>query len=328
MTACITGATGFIGSHLVDALLAEGTHVRALVRRTSNLRWLQGKSVELVEGDIRDPISLRRFVDGADEVYHAAGLVKARSRDEYFEANVRSTGHLLNAVRSAAPSLRRFLFLSSQTAAGPADSPDHPVTEDMPCRPITAYGASKRAAEEWIRSSADGIPWTIVRPPAVFGPRDTEILIYFRTLAAGLNTVIGFREQRLNLIYVADLVEGILRAARSDRAVAQTYFIASERNYSWREVGEAAVAILGKRSIVVSVPHAFVHVAAFFAQTAASLQGKAATLNIEKARDLTRRYWLCDAAKARKELSFRERYSLEDALRETIAWYRSVGWIR
>ena len=328
MTACVTGANGFIGSHLVDRLLSEGYAVRALVRRSSNLRWLEGKGVELVYGDVRDVASLPAFVAGADLIFHIAAVVKARTRDEYFEANERATRHLLEAAHAHAPSLRRFLYVSSQTAAGPAPSLDAPLTEDSPCHPITSYGESKIAAENVVKEWSGRLPWTIVRPPAVFGPRDTEIFIYFQTVARGLNSIIGLGDKRLNLIYSEDLVDGFLRAATADIAVGQTYFLASEDYYSWPQIGGIVGRALNKKFVTLRVPHAVVYLVAMVAQSIAALRRQAATLNLEKARDITREYWICDSSKARRELGFREKYSIDEAIMRTVEWYRQQGWLR
>ena len=327
MIACVTGATGFIGSHLSDLLLEKGFTVRTLVRKTSNLRWIQGKDIECIPGDVRDPHSLERFLEGADYVFHIAGLVKARTREDYFEANDVATRHMLEATKKVAPAVRRFLFVSSQTAGGPAEALDRPNTEDMPTKPITTYGESKAAAEQTVASFTGTVPWTIVRPPAVFGPRDTEILIYFRTVAKGLNSLIGFNEKRLNLIYCEDLVRGMYLAATAEISLHRTYYLASERRYSWPEVGRIATAALGKRAVTVRLPHAVVYSVAAISQLVSALQRKAATLNLEKARDITTQYWLCDSSAAQRDLGWREEVELEEAIRRTIEWYRGQGWI-
>jgi dihydroflavonol-4-reductase len=327
MIACVTGATGFIGSHLADTLLAQGYTVRTLVRTTSNRRWIQGKNIECVEGDVRDPASLRAFLAGADYIFHIAGVVKARAKEEYFHANDTATRHMLEAARDHAPGLRRFLFVSSQTAAGPAPAVDRPLTEDMPAHPITTYGRSKIAAETTVKSFTGIVPWTIVRPPAVFGPRDTEILIYFQTISKGLNSLIGFNEKRLNLIYSEDLVRGIILAATADVSLHQTYFLASTQAYSWPEVGRLSAKLLGKRTVTLRLPHGLVYTVAAVAQLTAAMQRKAATVNLEKARDITRQYWLCDSSKALRELGWRDEVPLEESLARTIAWYREQHWL-
>lgn len=328
MIVSVTGATGFLGSHLVDRLIADGNTVRAMVRRTSNLRWLQGKPVECMECSFRNPDTLIPFVRNADYIYHVAGVVKARTREEYFFGNETATRELLAAAEAHAPGCRRLLLVSSLTASGPSPALDRPVREDTPCRPITTYGESKVAAENVLRNSSGKIPWTIVRPPAIFGPRDTEILVYFQTIARGLNSIIGLNDKRLSLLHSDDLVRGLVLAAEAAVSAGQTYFITSDNFYSWDEVGRTCAAVLQGRSVTLRVPHSIVYLAAALAQAFASIRRQAATLNIEKAKDITQTYWTCDWTKAEKELGFRQEISLEEGIRDTFNWYRAQGWLK
>ena len=328
MIIAITGATGFIGSHLTDHMLAEGHEVRALVRKSSNLRWLEGKDVQLVQGDIRDADSLEDFLRDADYIYHIAGVVKARDRAGYMEGNVGATENMLRAAERVAPALRRFLYVSSQTAAGPSPSFDRPVREDDEPRPITTYGESKIAAEKAVRAMGDRVPWTIVRPPAMYGPRDTEIFIYFQTIAKHLNSMIGFDDKRLSLLHSDDLVRGMVLAAEAENSVGETYFIASEEFYSWPQVGRLTADIMQRWTVTVRLPHAIVYTVAAFAQAFAAMQNKPATLNLEKARDITQRYWTCDISKAKKELGYRQEVDLEEGIRGAVEWYRAQGWLK
>jgi dihydroflavonol-4-reductase len=328
MTISITGATGFIGSHLVDRLVASGHTVRVLVRTSSNLKWLKNKPVTLVHGDITDARSLEPFLESADYIYHVAGVVKARDREGYFAGNEGATRAMLETARNVAPDLKRFLFVSSQTAAGPATSLDTPTREDMTCTPITTYGESKLAAEKAVIEYCDEFPCTIVRPPAVYGPRDTEIFIYFQAVARGLNSIIGFDDKRLSLVHVEDLVSGIILAAESERAIGETYFIASDEYYSWPQVGRITADALGRSSLTLRLPHTIVFAVAAFAQAVAALTGRAATLNLEKARDITQRYWICAIAKAKEELGYAQQYPIERGIPQTIAWYREQGWLK
>ena len=327
MIISVTGGTGFIGSHLVDRLLEQGHEVRVLVRRSSNLRWLDGKPVRLVEGDVRDASSLGDLLSNADMVYHIAGVVKARDRAGYFDGNVSATGNMLEAAVRFAPNLQRFLYVSSQTAAGPSESLDRPVSEDDAPHPITTYGESKWAAEQLVHTWRDRLPWTIVRPPAIYGPRDTEIFIYFQTIARGLNSMIGLDDKRLSLLHSDDLIRGIILAAEAPNSVGETYFIASEAFYSWPQVGRTTATVLDKRYITLRLPHTLVYGVAAVAQTIAAIQKKAATLNLEKARDITQRYWTCDISKAMRELGYRQQLSIEEGVRNTVEWYREHGWL-
>ena len=192
MDVLVTGSTGFIGSHLVELLLQKGCRVRCLIRKTSDLQWLKDLPVEFVEGDIADPPSLARAVRGVEYIYHSAGLTKARTEDQYFRANAGGTRSLLEAARDVAPGLKRFLFLSSQTAAGPSPTIT-PITEEFPPRPITTYGRSKLQGEKECLSVSGRVPVTICRAPAVYGPRDKDVFEFFHTVSRGLQPMAGNR---------------------------------------------------------------------------------------------------------------------------------------
>src|SRR5512143_719814 len=185
MKALLTGASGFIGSHLADALLAHGYSVRVLLRRSSSLEWLEDQRLERVYGDLFDKEALRMAVSDVDYVYHLAGLTKAKKREEYFRANHLGTKNLLEAVQEKAPRLQRFVHVSSQAAVGPSPTVA-PIDETAPAKPITSYGQSKWAAEQECRQFSRHLPVTIVRPPAVFGPRDRDILEFFRSASRGI----------------------------------------------------------------------------------------------------------------------------------------------
>jgi len=328
MKALVTGATGFIGSHLVDALLERGVEVRCLVRRSSNRRWLEGKPVELVEASLEDPDSLAPAVREVEIVYHVAGLIAARSYEEFLRGNRDATANLLAAVRRYAPGIRRFVFLSSLAAVGPAPSLAEPVTEQTPYHPITAYGRSKQAAEEVVRAAADTLPITIVRPPAVYGPRDAATLPFFRSVRLGIAPLIGFRDKYLSLVHVRDLVRGILLAAESPQAVGQIYFISSEEVYTWAQLTEAARVALGRRYVWrVRVPHAFVMGIASVAEVAGWVMKRPPVFDFEKGRDLIQPYWICSVEKARTELGYRQCVGLVEGMQETVQWYRQHGWL-
>ncbi|MCS6966336.1 MAG: NAD-dependent epimerase/dehydratase family protein [Candidatus Kapabacteria bacterium] len=328
MRALVTGATGFIGSHLVDALLAQGVEVRCLVRRQSNRRWLSGKPVELVEASLSDPESLSVAVKGIDVVYHVAGLIAARSYEEFLRGNRDATAHLIEAVLRWAPNLQRFVFLSSLAAVGPARSLMEPVTEDTPYHPVTAYGKSKQAAEEVLLSIMDKLPITIIRPPAVYGPRDAATLPFFRSVRLGIAPLVGFREKYLSLVHVSDLVRGILLAASAPHATGRLYCISSEEFYTWMQLTEAARVAIGRRRIWrLRVPHTLVMGIASIAEVAGWFMQRPPVFDFEKGRDILQPYWICSPERAQKELGYRQSVSLVEGMRETVAWYYEHGWL-
>lgn len=324
--ALVTGANGFVGSHLVEALLHKGYQVRCLVRKTSDLKWLSGLNVEYVYGDLADKESLKAAVAGVDLIFHSAGLTKAKSRDEYFKANAEGTRNLIQACVKENPDLKRFVYVSSQAAVGPGID-EKPLNEQASCRPITYYGESKLEGEKFVLQHVSELPITIVRPPAVYGPRDTDVLGFFKVANSGFRITFGLGESFITLVYVKDLVDGLILAAESPKSIGQTYFVAGDRVYSWREAFTIMGKVLEKRTIPLRIPKSLVYFLAFFSESFFRLIGKAAVLNIQKAREITQRYWGLDVSKAKAHFGFSPRFDLEKGAQETVRWYKEKGWL-
>ena len=327
MLVLITGATGFIGSHLAEALHGKGYKLRVIVRKTSNRRWIEHLPIEYIVGELHDESLLRKAVEGVDYIYNLAGVTKARNEAEYFRSNHEATRNLLTATLTHNARIKRFVHISSQTVSGPSRG-GKPVDEEMPCQPITAYGRSKLEAEKECLKLMDKLPITIVRPPAVYGPRDRDIFEFFKTMDKGIHPLIGFSDTYVSLIHVRDLVNGILLAGEHEKSVGSTYFIASERYYNWKEIGEITSKIMQKRVIRVRVPVTLVYGISVIAEIASFFSRKPALLNIEKARDIVQRAWTCSIEKARRELGYREGLTIEEGIRDTVTWYREHGWLK
>lgn len=324
MIAVVTGATGFVGQNLVQRLRRDGHQVRCLVR--SHASRPEGASTHLVDYD--DPRSLRdcEALDGADVVFHLAAATKGvRSRD-FVAANVVPARHLLGALvaRRLTP---RFLFVSSQAAAGPAVALTRPVTETDEPRPVEAYGQSKLEAERVVRSFGDRVPYTIVRPSSVFGPWDRDFLTLFRFARHGAILYPGVATHWLSLVNVHDAVEAILAAGSAPHAAGQTYFIAGETPVRWRDLGEEIARVVGRPVTHLNVPRPVVQAGAIAGELWARIGARVSLANRAKAALSRHPYWVCAASRARAELGFSERRSLPDALRDTYLWYRDHGWL-
>lgn len=328
MKVLITGATGFVGSHVVDVLLERGHEVFFIARSTSNMRWLDGKSVTRVEGSLFDVESLRHAVTGMDALIHVAGLTAAKNEAEFRRGNLDATQNLIDAVRAFNAGLQRFVHTSSLTVCGPAPSLEQPRTEDHDdLRPLTAYGRTKKLAEDAVRAASD-IPWTIVRPPAVYGPRDAAILSFFQAVHKGLATLIGFGDSRVSLVHARDLARGIVLAMEAPAAHQQTYFITSDEFYSWPQIVDVTKTAMSKSFVLpVRLPHALVLGIAGTVGFFGKLSGKPPVLDYEKGLDLIQPYWICSSDKARRELGYTQEVSLEDGIRETVQWYREYKWL-
>jgi nucleoside-diphosphate-sugar epimerase len=298
-----------------------------LVRRTSDLRWIKDLPVELAYGDLGDSSSLEQAAAGADYVFHLAGAVKARDPQDFYRHNTQATLNLAGAAVKAAPGLKRFLFASSQAAAGPANGLEDPVCEDQECRPLSDYGRSKLQAERELLKVSDKLPLTIVRPPSVYGPRDTEVLDYFRWVKRGLAPLPGFRTRYAHLIYIKDLVQGMLLAAQSEKAVNKTYFLAEDRAYSWNEISGIIAACMNKKILKMHIPLQLARLSAMFNEAGTFLNGKPAMVTRQKVREMSQVYWTVSSRAAKNDFGFKCEYDLARGMKETVEWYRKQGWL-
>lgn len=328
--ALVTGANGFVGSHLVESLLARGYRVRCMVRKTSDLAFIKHLSVEWAYADLCDGEGLRKAVQGAEAVCHCAALTRALDEETFLRVNAQGAEALARACLEANPGLRRFLFVSSVAAAGPSDGPDDVVDESRPPRPVTWYGRSKLAAEQALRAVADEgddrLPLTIVRPAAVYGPRDRDFHAYFRLIALHLNLQLGQGERHVSLIHVRDLVELLVRALEQGEAVGQTYFGCGPAS-TYGGLAETIARVLDRRVVRITIPLAALAPMAAVCRVQGRLTGRSALLNDQRLIDLRQRSWLFSGDKARRELGFEARYDLKTGVRETAEWYRREGWL-
>jgi dihydroflavonol-4-reductase len=326
MKAFITGATGFVGSHLTDRLIDKGFEVYCLKRKTSSLKWLEGKKIKYVEGDLFSNEILKDTIKDMDYVFHIAGVVKSKKMEGFEIGNHLATKNLIEITYDVNPGIKKFIFVSSLASCGP-NPDDKPINETYEPEPITTYGITKRKAEEEVLKYKDKMNVTIIRPPAIFGPRDTEILIYFKTYNKGLNSLIGCRDKYLSLIYVEDLIDGIVLAMEKDFKSGEIFFICSNKAYNWDDVGNTTSKILDKKALKLKIPHWFVFTVGTIAQFFSIFSKNAATLNIEKCIDITRKRWVCTNEKAKRILGFEEKHTLEESFRKTIEWYKEMKWL-
>jgi dihydroflavonol-4-reductase len=327
MRALVTGATGFIGSHLTELLLRKGYAVRCLVRKSSDLVWLKGLNVEFVYGDLFDTGALSSAVEGVDYIFHSAGVTKAKTPEGYFLGNSTGTRNLLGAAARTAPGIRRFVHISSQAAVGPSPSAA-PINEDAPPHPLTTYGRSKWEAERECLAMTASLPITIVRPPAVYGPRDKDIFEFFHTMWKGLQPMVGFHEKYVSLIHVGDLVRGFVMAAESAQSTGRTYFITSDRSFGWKEVGEVTREVMARRAVRLRIPEAGIYAIAAVAELFSRLSPKPALINFEKARDMVQDYWTCSGERAKADFGFAPDIGLREGIADTVDWYKKHGWLK
>ena len=322
MRALVSGSNGFIGSHLVEALKKRGYAVPCLVRKTSNLNWLKGLDVEFVYGDCTEKETLYKAVEGADYVYHLAGVVRAVDRETYYRVNFLGTRNLLEVCNKTNRKIKKFVYLSSQAAVGPTNP-----NGEGDCQPITDYGKSKLKGEIVVHNYSDRLPVLIIRAPVIYGPRDKDIYTYFKFLKRRIRPLPGKGEGYVNILYVGDLVEGMILAAENESSSGETYFIADEKSYSWKEAADKAAQALGVKAIKINIPRWLISASAFLSELSSEITHKPVLIDRQKAKELLHNGWFCDITKAREHLGFKPRVSLEEGLKITASWYKENGWL-
>ncbi len=324
MKAFITGGTGFIGSHLADRLMAmeEFKEVRCLVR--SKEKWLTDKNFIKIDGDLNNFKALSKGTKGADIVFHLAAIVKAPSQKEFTLANVEATEDLIRIAQKNG--VKNFVILSSLAATGPSNGT--PVDETDPYNPVSMYGRSKRDMEKSIQTIAkkhDSIK--IIRPPAVYGPREDQIYTYFKTFSKGLSTIVGDGTRPgVSMVYISDLIDGILRAAQKTDPGVHTYFITGPRIYDWNQIHNITAKVTGKNALKLKLKPALVKKIGSLIENIASLFGKYPVVNKEKTNELVLE-WTCSSAKAEKELGYKPEVTIQEGISRTIHWYKKHNWL-
>lgn len=318
----ITGTSGFIGSNLRDALLRGGADVISLLRPVSPPST-HGRSVGVAYEDL--PALTRLMAEEKpDYLFHVAGATKGVRYDDFHRANVVPTRNLAEALTRAHPTLKRYLFVSSQTAWGPSnDGP--PVRETDAPHPVEHYGRSKLEAERALAEYT--LPWTIVRPSAVYGPAEVDMFNLFKAARNGVNLYFGNRAKRLSAVYVDDLLDAMVNAAQSEATLGKAYFISDGLAYTWDQVQKQIVAAVGRRTLQVNLPSFVVGAAGLAGELMTAVDRKPRLLNRQKATLDAQQAWLCSIEAAQRDFGYRAKVSLEEGTRRAYAWYVENGWL-
>jgi nucleoside-diphosphate-sugar epimerase len=320
--AFVTGGTGFVGAHLVQALRARGDAVTCLVRTPAKARALGWSDVRMVPGDLDDATALRRGCEDADVIFHVAGRISARDLNEFMRANRDGTANVLEAATERPP--QRFVLVSSLAAGGPT-VPGRPIDETRPPAPVTPYGQSKLAAEVLVRAMP--WPWTIVRPPAVYGEWDRELLKLFKLARAGVVPVFGDGSQELSLIHAADLADALTAAAAAPQAARRVYYAAHPTVTTSRALAGAIGRAVGREPRVLPLPAPLARALLWGIGSVAHLAGRATVLSADKAAEFLAPAWTCRADALMRDTEWRPRVELDPGLRRTADWYRREGWL-
>jgi nucleoside-diphosphate-sugar epimerase len=320
----VTGASRFIGSHLVDELLWKGYEVAALIRTNSDLRWLRGKEVEFIQGDLLGKGKLPSL-KGFSYIFHLGGTTEALHRRSVSRSNQKGTKRLIAAAQKV-QGLKRFVYLSSQDAAGPSP-PERPQTEEDPPSPVSPYGKNKLLGEEAVLNCRDKFPVTILRPCATYGPRDAYLFEYFKIISKGYIPMFGKEPISLSFCYVEDLVQALMLSITRKHPSGEVFFISDGEKYALDFFADVVSSALQINLRKINIP---LWSARFYAMAAdgwGTVRRRPVSFHRSKSAEARHRNWVCDITKAKKMLGFRPRFRLEAGVKVTLKWYQDKGWL-
>ncbi|MSP26090.1 MAG: NAD-dependent epimerase/dehydratase family protein [Myxococcales bacterium] len=320
----LTGASGFVGGRLRDALLDAGADVVAIVRKSSP-KPTRGRSV-MAEYERPDELAELLLREKPELLIHVAGATKGVSYEDFARANVTPTRSLIVAAERAHPELRRFVLVSSLAAYGPSTAA-RPCTETDEPAPIEYYGKSKLEAERVLATEAKRVPFTILRPSGVYGPGDADYFNLFREVARGRNVYFGNRRRWFSALYVDDCVRAIVAAALSEKTKNQGYFLCDGRPITWQTFQEEIVRTSGKSVRTLDLPEALVGMAAVGGELLSRIDHKPRLFNRQKALMSKAEAWTCRHDKAQHDFGYQPAVPLEDGVRLAWLWYQQQGWM-
>jgi nucleoside-diphosphate-sugar epimerase len=322
----ITGASGFAGFHIIEEALHNNFEVYAAVRKSSKTDHLKNLDIKFVNLNYRDLTALKQLLADIKPHYiiHAAGVTAAKSQAAYNYINATHTFNLASAAVQAGINLKKFVFISSLAALGPLKTLSGAISETIKPNPVTAYGRSKLLAEEQLRT-VENLNYTILRPTAIYGPRDTGIFIFFKQLTRGLEPYMGKADQKLTFIYVKDVAKASIKSLYDGNNT--DYNLSDGNYYSKYELANLAKEALSLKTFKFHLPVIFVKIIALVSEKVSSLSNKAAIINMEKLNELMAVNWSVDIEKAKSHLGFYPTYNLQTGLIETLKWYRANDWL-
>lgn len=330
----ITGASGFIGSFIVEEALERKFGVWAGVRSSSSREYLRNRKIHFLELDFAHPNELRAQLSGHkgtynkfDYIIHCAGVTKCVNKNDFDHVNYLQTKYFVDTLRELNMIPKQFIFISTLSVFGPVQEKTYaPISENDLPMPNTAYGLSKLKTELYLQS-IPGFPYVIYRPTGVYGPREKDYFLMAKSIKQHTDFAVGFRRQDLTFVYVKDIVQAVFLGMEK-QVSRRAYFLADGKVYNSRTFSDLIRKELGNPFVIrFRCPLIVLKVVSLLAEFWAKRRGTTSTLNSDKYRIMKQRNWQCDIAPAVEELGYTPQYDLERGVKETIAWYKDKGWL-
>ncbi len=332
-TILITGATGFVGYHIIERAIEKGYNLIASVRNSSDITHLKKYNIPTVVLSLSDPtklkselLNLRNTYGCVDFIVHNAGITQSLNNDDYYRVNYTLTKNLIDSLIKIEMVPQKFILTSSIAALGPGNQLSLlPIKEDAKPHPVTHYGKSKLMAEEYLRTQ-NTLPWIILRPTIVYGPREKNFFKMIKAIDNGLEVYVGSKKQMLSFIYVSDLVNSMLEIC-DNKVKNESFNLCDGKSYSIKIVNRAIKKVLSKQTISLVLPVFFVRIIAYIVGLISSFSRKAPILNLDKVNEIVQLNWLCDNSKIINETGFIPTHDFDLGIIKTINWYKTNGWL-
>ena len=327
----ITGASGFIGSFIVEEALRQGFETWAAVRGSSSRQFLQDERIHFIELNLSSEEQLREQLKGYDFDYivHAAGVTKCLNKEDFYRINTEGTKNLVHAILDLKMPLKRFVYISSLSIMGAIheQQPYQEIREDDTAQPNTAYGRSKLEAEHFLDTVASRVPYIILRPTGVYGPRERDYFMMAKSIQAHIDFAVGFKQQDITFVYVTDVVQAVFLALEKGH-VGRRYFLSDGEVYQSRTFSDLIHRELGNPWwIRITAPIWVLRIITFFGEYIGRMTGQITALNNDKYNIMRQRNWRCDIEPARRELGYQPQVKLQEGVRRSIAWYKENKWL-
>lgn len=328
MQVLLTGANGFVGSHILDELCERGVQTSILLRSTSSTALIQHRlnQVKIIRGSLNDPDSLKNAVKTATHIIHCAGLVRALTPSDFFKANQEGTRNLVCAINEVGKDVKRLVLISSLAASGPSTAGVPRKEEDEP-NPVSYYGKSKLAGEQEVIQNCQ-IEYCILRPPGVYGPRDGEFLRLFKAVKNHILPMFGGGKQELSLVYVKDLAYVCVEAAFSQKADRKIFFVAEPQTTTSGALARIIKEEMKTWTIPLYMPIQALYPVCLCQEFISKLTKKASVLDRQKYKELSAAGWACDVSRLKNELGLVCKTTLREGIRATLEWYKAEGWLK
>lgn len=326
MRVLVTGASGFLGSHVAEHFANEGHEVRALLRKTSSRKFLQFRHEEAI-GDITDASSLPSAVAGVDVVVHSAGLIMARTEAEFASVNEHGTTNLYRAIEARNADVKRIIYISSIAAHGASKS-GRPRPVDASPQPVTAYGRSKLAGELLARRSSLGKRTVTFRPPAIYGPRDPALLPFFQLARHRLIPMLAGGKNRVSMVYATDVARAIYLAAAAEANIGEEIYCPEDGVvHTWLDMLTAIEKATGKKMFKLPTPRFFYDAVAMGSEAFGAVTRRPVIFTRDKVREMAQHAWICSAADLQRDLGWKAEVGIAEGARLTYNWYKQADWL-